>query len=101
MIWIARPKIHLPARLQRQLEAESSWKKWTRRFWGAHVAGVSVVSLNSSSAYLALHGDGKWSIVSMMLSNLPLVWLVDKAVWSPVARPEHRQATSDLVKIPR
>lgn len=91
-LWIAHPQLILPERLQRQLDADHRWRAWVQRFWTSLAAGISVFALNSGSVYLALHGYGKWSVLPFALTALPVVWLIDKAVFHPTPLPRNPEA---------
>lgn len=86
-IWIARPKLYLPARLQRELNRQSAWKSWRKQFWIAMSAAMSIAALNSAGLKIALDGGGKWAVVPMLISALPTMWLFNKAAFESAPDP--------------
>lgn len=81
-ILIARPKLHLPARFLREQESERAWKSWRKQFWISMAAAISIAALNSAGLKIALDGGGKWAIVPMLGSVLPVMWLFDKVAFA-------------------
>lgn len=86
-IWIARPKLYLPDRLQRQMEKERAWKAWRKQFWVSMAAVITIAALNSAGLKIALDGGGTWAVVPMLVSALPVMWLFSKAAFDSAPNP--------------
>ena len=80
-ILIARPRLVLPRRVQREMDVEQAWSQWHTRFARALAASTAVAILNAASLGPALHGHGEWSVAPMMCSAIPLVWLLGWAAF--------------------
>lgn len=79
---IARPRLHLPARLQRELERERALKIWRKQFYLSMAAALSIAALNSAGLKIAIDGGGKWAVVPMLISAVPVMWLFNKAAFT-------------------
>ena len=97
-LWIVRHRVWLPTRLQNQMIDEEEWRIWRKRFFAAMVAALSVAILNAIGLGLAFHGYGNWAIFPCCLSALPLVWLLDKAVFNAEPLSYDEPAQSDLIQ---
>jgi len=98
-IWVARPRLYLPNRLQRQIENEQELRAWRRRFWAAMAAALAFAILNAIAMSIILHGGGDWAILPGLLSVPPLMWLFDKVAFG--VTPDFGQteeAESDILE---
>ena len=101
-IWIAKPKLWLPGRLQRLQESEQQDRAWRRRFLIAAVMALSVICLNSGALYLSRHHHGNWAFSLMTMASLPMIWLFDKAVFlnPPSIQPPELVDIPELIELP-
>lgn len=91
-IWIDRPKVYLPARLQHELDKKQQQEAWRRRYFTTAVSVLVIVVLNLAGLKVALNGGGEWAAVPMLMSALPVLWLFDKAVFG--AAPNSSESNS-------
>ena len=60
------------------MDEELRLKAWRRRFWASAAAVSSVIALNTFAVRMAPHDHGNWSVMPILLSIIPLMWILDK-----------------------
>jgi hypothetical protein len=80
-IWIAKPKVLLPERLQRKAEQEHRHHAWQRKAWKTLGAGLAICVFTNLGLWLVLHGYGGWSTIPAALTVIPLLWLISRAMF--------------------
>jgi hypothetical protein len=80
-LWIARPRLFLPPRMEQQQEDEWVDKRFRKRFWIAGAIGLFIITCNSTALWAADAGMKNLSIVAAMMAGMPTAWLIKEAVF--------------------